>query len=177
MSAFDGRTLHPAVPGTADALRFAMGHFASSVTVVTAVAHGRLHAMTATAVCAVSLEPPLILVCVSHSSRFHAAIETADGWAVSILSESQVGLARHFSRRGRPLETQFDGIDHIPAPVSGSPVLTGCLVWLDCRTRSIHDGGDHSIVVGELLAVSAESAPAGPLTYYRGLYREGPPDT
>ena len=177
MSGLDARVPDSAVGGTADALRFAMGHFASSVTVVTALAHGRRHAMTATAVSAVSLEPPLILVCVSHTSRFHAAIHAAEGWAVSILSASQAGLARHFSRRGRPLETQFDEIEHVPAPVSGAPILTDCLVWLDCRTYAIHEGGDHSIVLGELMAVSAESAAAGPLTYYRGLYHEGPPDS
>ncbi len=173
MSVSDGRAPRAAVDGTPDALRFAMGHFASSVTVVTALADGKRHAMTATAVSAVSLEPPLILVCVSHSSRFHAAIQAADGWAVSILSASQAGLARHFSRRGRPLDTQFDAIEHVPAPVSGAPILAGCLVWLDCRTHAIYPGGDHSIVVGELSAASAESASAGPLTYYRGFYHEG----
>ena len=75
------------VPGSADALRHVMGHFASGVTIATALHHGIKHAMTATAVCSVSLEPPLVLVCVSKSSRFHGAISqgqilvlvTADG--------------------------------------------------------------------------------------------------
>ncbi len=162
------------VEGSADALRFAMSHFPSGVTVVTALVDGMAHAMTATAVCAVSLQPPLILVCVGHSSRFHAAIRSVDRWAVSILTDRQASLAKHFSRRGRALETQFDGIDHAPAPYSGAPVLAGCLVWMDCRTHAIHDGGDHSIVVGELLAVSEESAPAHPLSYYRSFYHVGP---
>ena len=153
-----------------------MSHFASGVTVVTALADGRRHAMTATAVCAVSLEPPLILVCVSHTSRFHSAVRAADGWAVSILADSQSELARHFSRRGRILETQFDGIDHDPAPHSGAPVLRGCLVWMDLRTHAVHDGGDHDIVVGELMATGPEAAPGGPLTYYQGFYHRGPGD-
>ena len=160
-------------PTSADALRFAMSHFASSVTVVAAKANDRLHAMTATAVCAVSLEPPLILVCVAHTSRFHAAVTAVDGWAVSILADAQAPLARHFSRRGRDLATQFDGVAHRPAPYSGAPILLDCLVWLDCRTYAIHDGGDHDIVVGRLMASGSESAGAGPLTYYRGVYHGG----
>jgi flavin reductase len=155
-----------------------MSHFASGVTVVTALAGHRAHAMAATAVCAVSLEPPLILVCVSHTARFHAAVTSTDHWAVSILADDQSALARHFSRRGRALETQFDDVAHHPAPISGAPVLDGCLVWLDCRTHAVHDGGDHSIVVGELLATGSgsgdESAAPPPLTYYRGLYHVGP---
>ena len=62
-----------------------MGHFSSSVTVVTAISGGQAHAMTATAVSSVSLEPPLILVCVGHASRFHDAVLAAGSWAVSIL--------------------------------------------------------------------------------------------
>lgn len=164
----------PTMQGSGDALRFAMSHFSSSVTVVTALAGGQKHAMTATAVCAVSLEPPLILVCVSHVSRFHAAITSTDHWAVSILSDSQVDVARHFSRRGRRLETQFDAVAHTTAPVSGAPILSGCLVWMDCRTSAVHDGGDHSIVVGELLAVGSEAEESAPLTYYRGVYHLSP---
>lgn len=150
-----------------------MGHFASSVTVVTALAGGHAHAMTATAVSSVSLEPPLLLVCVGHASRFHAAVLAAGSWAVSILTAAQEPLARHFSRSGRPLATQFDGISHFPAPSSGAPVLTDCLVWLDCRTHGVYDGGDHSILVGRLMAASRQAALAAPLTYYRGSYSVG----
>ncbi len=161
------------VPGTAEALRHAMGHFSSSVTVVTAISGGQAHAMTATAVSSVSLEPPLILVCVGHASRFHDAVLAAGSWAVSILAADQAPLARHFSRRGRSLATQFDGVDHVPAPKSGAPVLTGCLVWMDCRTFAAYDGGDHTILVGELVATSREAAPKPPLSYYQGSYNVG----
>ncbi len=161
------------VPGSAEALRHVMGHFASGVTVVTALAGGQKHAMTATAICSVSLEPPLILVCVGHSSRFHDAVLSSGSWAVSILTSGQEPLARHFSQRGRPLATQFDGIAHSSAPKSGAPVLTDCLVWLDCRTREAYDGGDHTILLGELVAAGEQAAFAPPLTYYRGSYSVG----
>lgn len=165
------------IPASADALRHAMGHFSSSVTVVTARSGGRAHAMTATALSSVSLEPPMVLVCVSRSSRFHSAVLEAGAWAVSILTADQEPLARHFSRRGRPLDTQFDGIAHFAAPVSGAPVLTDCLVWLDCRTHATYDGGDHTILLGELAAASRQAAAAAPLTYYRGSYSGGPDAT
>lgn len=163
------------VPGSPDALRHVMGHFASGVTIATALHHGVKHAMTATAVCSVSLEPPLVLVCVSKSSRFHGAIMKAENWCLSLLTVSQEPLARHFSNRGRDLLSQFDNVPHNPSPLSGSPLIDGALAWLECTTYSIHDGGDHTIVVGEIVRASGlpsdddPNAPA-PLTYYRGAY-------
>jgi flavin reductase (DIM6/NTAB) family NADH-FMN oxidoreductase RutF len=163
------------VAGSAEALRHVMGHFASGVTIVTAVLDGVRHAMTATAVCSVSLEPPLILVCVSKVSRFHAAITDAEAWAVSLLAAGQDPIARHFANRGRDLVTQFDLVPHRLAPYSRAPLIDGALAWLDCTTFATHDGGDHTIVVGEVIAASGMSevddpATAGPLTYYSGSY-------
>jgi flavin reductase len=164
-----------AVAGSADALRHVMTHFSSGVTVVTALLKGVKHAMTATAVSSVSLEPPLILVCVSRSSRFHAAIMEADTWCVSLLSADQEPVARHFANRGRDLLSQFDHVPFTPSPKSGTPLIDGALAWMECVTYGRHDGGDHTIVVGELVQASG-SVPIGaaewkaPLTYYQGTY-------
>jgi flavin reductase len=163
------------VPGSPDALRHVMGHFASGVAVATALHHGIKHAMTATAVCSVSLEPPLVLVCVSKSSRFHAAITKAKYWCLSLLTVDQEELARHFSNRGRDLLTQFDSVSHTPSPLSGTPLIDGALSWLECTTYGMHDGGDHTIVVGQLRRASglpSDDDPNAqpPLTYYRGAY-------
>lgn len=152
------------------ALRSALSHFAAGVTVVTTRWQGVAHAMTATAFCSVSLDPPLVLVCVGHASRFHAAVTAAGVWAVSMLAAGQEPLARRFSRRGRDLLTQFDGVGTEPAPVSGAPILTGVLTWLDCRTVDQHVAGDHTIVVGEVLRVGDEEPLGAPLAYYRGNY-------
>jgi flavin reductase len=163
------------VAGSADALRHVMGHFSSGVTIVTALRQGIKHAMTATAVCSVSLVPPLVLVCVSRSSRFHEAITEADAWCVSLLSADQVRLARHFANKGRDLLSQFDHVAHTPSPLSGTPLIDGALAWMELVTYGQHDGGDHTIVVGEL--VNAGGPPPGnsrrlraPLTYYQGTY-------
>jgi flavin reductase (DIM6/NTAB) family NADH-FMN oxidoreductase RutF len=164
-----------AVAGSAEALRHVMAQFASGVTVVTALRQGVKHAMTATAVCSVSLEPPLILVCVSRTSRFHAAIMEADTWCVSLLSADQVQLARHFANRGRDLLSQFDHVRFTPSPKSGTPLIDDALAWMECVTYGRHDGGDHTIVVGELVQTSGPGPlePAerkAPLTYYQGTY-------
>jgi flavin reductase len=166
------------VPGSADALRHVMGHFASGVAIATALHHGIKHAMTATAVCSVSLEPPLVLVCVSKSSRFHAAVTKARCWCLSLLTVDQEGLARHFSNRGRDLLSQFDRISHTPSPLSGTPLIDGALGWLECTTYGMYDGGDHTIVVGQLARASglpSDDDPNArpPLTYYRGAYFSG----
>jgi flavin reductase (DIM6/NTAB) family NADH-FMN oxidoreductase RutF len=159
------------VAGSADALRQVMARFISGVTIVTADYDGTPHAMTATAVSSVSLDPPLILVCVSRASRFHQAITMADSWCVSILAGDQEHLARHFSNRGRDLLSQFDGVPHSIAEVSGAPILDGVLAWLDCTTYARYDGGDHTIVVGRVERASADETGSDvPLTYYQGSY-------
>jgi flavin reductase len=163
------------VPGSQDALRHVMGHFASGVTIATTLHHGIKHAMTATAVCSVSLEPPLVLVCVGKASRFHGAILKAENWCLSLLTVHQEPVARHFSSSGRDLLSQFDHVPHTPSPLSGTPLIDGALAWLECTTYGRHDGGDHTIVVGEIVRASGlpsdddPNAPP-PLTYYRGAY-------
>ena len=131
--------------------------------------------MTATAVSSVSLDPPLILVCVSRASRFHAAITKASGWCVSFLASDQEAVARHFSNRGRDLFSQFDGVPHKVAAASGSPVIGGAVAWLDCTTYAAYDGGDHTIMVGRVVEaglprLSDERGGGRPLTYYQGTY-------
>ena len=151
-----------------EALRQAMTRLSAGVCVVTASWQGRLHAMTATAVCSVSIEPPLLLVCVGRASRFHAAILGAAAWGVSVLAEDQADVARHFADRGRDLLTQFDPVPHTRGTATGAPLVDGALAWLECGTWATHDGGDHTIVVGRVL--DGAGGPGGPLTYFRGRY-------
>lgn len=147
-----------------------MSRFASGVAVVSAQWQGSLHAMTATALCSVSLEPPLVLTCVGRRSRFHPALLGSGAWGVSVLAREQDHLARHFSDRTRDLTTQFDAVPHRRGEHTGAPLVEGALAWLECRTVAVHDGGDHSIVIGQVLDASASTAAELPLTYYRGSY-------
>lgn len=150
-----------------DEFRSAMSRFASGVTVASAVLDDVDHAMTASAFTSVSLDPPLVLICVDKSARFHQAIALTRTWAVSVLGDSQVEAARWLATRGRPLPGQLDGLPHRRGVESGAALLDGALCWLECRTWEIYDGGDHSIVVGQVL--SLEIGEEGePLVYFRG---------
>ena len=150
--------------------RRAAGQFASGIVVVTTPGG---HAMTVSAFASVSLDPPLVLFCAEKIARFHDAILAESSWAVSILAQDDEKTARWLATRGRPLDGQLGGVAHHPGPVTGAPVLDGALAVLECRTAAVHDGGDHSIIVGQVAAVAGPQNPpsGGPLVHYAGAYR------
>lgn len=150
--------------------RLAMGRFATGVTVVTTVDADHQHAMTASAVASVSLEPPLLLVCVEREARFHDAIAESSFFGVSILAEHQRGTAQWLATRGRPLHGQLDRVPHSIGPVTGTPLLDGAMARLECRVTDVHPAGDHSIVVGEVVGVDLETDSGAALLYYRSRY-------
>lgn len=159
---------------TPELLRSVMAEFSSGVTVVSTHWRGADHAITATAFCSVSLEPPLVLVCVGKASRFHSVITEADGWAVSLLSHVQGWVGRHFADSGRDLSTQFSRVPHNRAARSRAPLPLGSRGWLDCTTYARHDGGDHTIVVGRVVEVGRPADLEAPLTYHRATYSDTP---
>jgi flavin reductase (DIM6/NTAB) family NADH-FMN oxidoreductase RutF len=154
--------------------RRAAGRFASGIVVVT-TASG--HAMTVSAFASVSLDPPLVLFCAEKIARFHDAVLASGSWAVSIVGEDAEKTARWLATRGRPLEGQLEGLAHHPGPATGAPVLDEALAVLECVTTAVHDAGDHSIIVGLVVAVSVPAdSPSGgpsggPLVHYSGAYR------
>lgn len=154
------------------AFRRAMGRFASGVCVIGARIGKTDHAMTASAVTSVSLEPLLVLVCVETDARFHDVITEVDGWGVSVLGASARPAAVWLSTQGRPLHGQLDRVPHRRGPLTGAPLLLQALATLECRTSAIHPGGDHSIVVGEVLDVAFGTEDAAALLHYRGEYRQ-----
>jgi flavin reductase (DIM6/NTAB) family NADH-FMN oxidoreductase RutF len=164
-----------AAPGraliAADEFRAVMGRFATGVAVVTCVQDGFDHAMTANSFTSVSLDPPLVLVCVENDSRFHEAIGQAGSWAVSILNAGQRGRARWFATRGRPLVGQFDSTPTTRSDLTGSLLLDGALAVLECRTTAVHPAGDHDIVVGEVLGLRLPHPEGEPLLYFRSGFR------
>jgi len=151
------------------AFRRAAGRFPGGIVIVTTSAG---HAMTVSAFASVSLEPPLVLFCAQKIARFHDAVLAAGAWGVSILAEDREKIARWLATRGRPLDGQLDEIPHHPGAVTGAPLLDGALALLECRTFAVYDGGDHSIVVGQVVAVDgpADSPDFGPLVHYAGGY-------
>lgn len=156
----------------ADVARFrrAMARYASGVTVVTTAVAGVDHAMTANAFTSVSLEPLLVLVCVEREARFHDAVVEAGVWGVCVLDESARPSSQWLATRGRPLHGQLDRVPHRKGPMTGVALLEQSLATLECRTTDVHVAGDHSIVVGEVLAIELPDSPSGPLLYHRGAY-------
>jgi flavin reductase (DIM6/NTAB) family NADH-FMN oxidoreductase RutF len=150
--------------------RRAAARFVTGVTVVSTRVGGTDHAMTANAFTSVSLDPVLVLVCVEQEARFHDAIEVAGVWGVSVLDESARAVSQWLATRGRPLHGQLDRVPHHRGEVTGVPLMDQSLAAFECRTTALYPGGDHSIVVGEVVGVELPDSPARPLVYHRGSY-------
>jgi 3-hydroxy-9,10-secoandrosta-1,3,5(10)-triene-9,17-dione monooxygenase reductase component len=158
-----GETALPAI----DTARFrqVLGHFATGVTIVTASVGSEPGGLTVNAFASVSLDPPLVLFCVTKVSSTWPRIRDAGDFCVNVLADDQEDIARVFSESG---VDRFRGIGW-KAAESGAPVIAGVLAWLDCTVETEHDGGDHLIVVGRVrdLEVAREGEP---LIFYRGGY-------
>lgn len=151
--------------------RDVMARFATGVAVVTCQVDGTDHAMTANSFTSVSLDPPLVLVCVDEESRFHEAVTRADTWAVSILAEHQTGRARWFATSSRPIPGQFDTTPTRRGGLSGALLLDGALATVECRTHARHPGGDHTILVGEVLGLQLDDPEGRPLVWFGHGFR------
>jgi len=153
-----------------DLFRRAMGRFATGVAVLTTHTRDLDHAMTASALSSVSLDPLLLLVCVEREARFHDAVIDAGVWGISVLSAHDRPGADWLATRGRPLHGQLDRIAHHRGPETGVALLDSALSTFECRTTAVHLAGDHSIVVGEVVSVTTTVHPGEALLYYRGRY-------
>ncbi len=152
--------------------RRAVGRFATGVCVVSTVHDGLDHAMTANAFTSVSLEPPLVLMCVEQEARFHDAVVAGGTWGVSVLDATARAASAWLATRGRPLQGQLDRIPYHRGRHTGAALLDQALAWLECRTQDIVTAGDHSIVVGRVLSSRVGRDGTGPLLYFRSGYRE-----
>jgi flavin reductase (DIM6/NTAB) family NADH-FMN oxidoreductase RutF len=155
---------------TSKDFRSAVGSFATGVTVVTTRGEEHAYGMTANAFSSVSLDPPLVLVCVISQSEGSEHIRRNGCFAVNVLKADQEPLSRYFASRERPRgRDAFGEVPHRVA-ASGSPVLEGAIGYLDCRLHTSHDAGDHEIFIGEVLELGFD--PEGePLVFHGGRYK------
>jgi len=155
-------------PGIDPALfRSVLGRFASGVTVVTARDRDRNdHGMTVSAFCSLSLEPLLVLICVEHNTVLHGVLADTNQFAVNMLSSSQESISRRFSEQ---IDDRFDGIGYMRG-ITGCAILGGVLAYLECDIEARYPGGDHTILVGRVIAAAAHKG--SPLLYYRGGYAQ-----
>jgi flavin reductase (DIM6/NTAB) family NADH-FMN oxidoreductase RutF len=155
------------MPISEDEFRSALSRFPSGVTVVTTKdASGRFHGITVSAFSSVSLDPPLVLICIERDAYSHQAFLESGVFAVNFLSSSQSELSERFAS---PLDDKFEKVDFTLGDL-GLPLLAGCLVNLECKVRNTGDGGDHTIFIGEV--ESARVNDGDPLLYFRSDYRE-----
>ncbi len=145
--------------------RSVLGHFATGVTVVTALDGGEPVGVAANSFTSVSLDPPLVLFCVSHTSSTWPRIERAGKFAVNMLGEHQEEVSRVFAQRGAD---RFGAVAwHVG--VAGSPVLDDAIAYVDCTIEAQHRAGDHEIVVGRVVDLGMIEG-SRPLLFYRGRY-------
>lgn len=160
-------TTHPG----ADSFRAAIARLPAGVAVVSTAWRGIDHAMTASSVASVSLEPPLLLFCVHVDARFREVLEDTDLWAVSVLGDDGAAVADWLASPGRPAVEQLARVPFTRGEQTGAALVDGAAAWFECRTHTIHAAGDHDIVVGEVLS-SVQGVPdAGGLVHFRGRLR------
>lgn len=166
MHAANGHAI-PAVVAPCDSLVFrqTIGHFATGVTVITTSVGDRAFGMTASAVSSLSLDPPMLVVCVNRNAPTHEAITRSDHFVVNVLALAQEPLARHFAT---PSDDKFAGVPLIFGR-HGMPVLAGCVANFECGVESVATGGTHTIFVARVFSAMAEEG-RKPLLYYRGEF-------
>ncbi len=146
-------------------LRDVLGNFVTGVTVVTTLdGEGQPRGFTANSFTSVSLDPPLVLVCIAKDASTFEHFRSASGYAVNILAESQRELSGHFASRR---DDKFDGVSWFRGP-AGNPLLPGVVAWLDCTLHQQVDAGDHLVLIGRVEAL--DHTALSPLGYCRGAY-------
>ena len=152
---------------TPEEFRRACARYATGVAIATVSGNGGTpHGLTVNSFTSVSLEPPLLLVCIAKTATAYSSFLAANGFAINILREEQIDLSQHFASS---LPERFEGIDWREGRY-GAPVLEGVLAVLECAMHGSFDAGDHTVFVG--LAESVESFEGVPLLYFASAYRK-----
>jgi flavin reductase (DIM6/NTAB) family NADH-FMN oxidoreductase RutF len=148
----------------AAATKAILEHFPYGLYVVTVTHDGEEHGMTANWITQASFEPPMLAVAIENSSRTIGLIRDAHHFAVSLLTTEQRDLAGKLGRSSEQAPQKLRGVKTKPAPVAQTPVLTDAVGWVECRAVASLPAGDHTLVLGEILAAGVENGDAVPLT-------------
>jgi flavin reductase (DIM6/NTAB) family NADH-FMN oxidoreductase RutF len=150
-----------------DVFKRVLARFASGVTVITAFDDGALHGATASAFCSLSLNPPLILVCLDMRSNTRVLIDQAGVFGVNILADAQRWHSDLFAKK-QITDADLARVSHRHSP-HGMPILDDVIAYLECKVHAKYPGGDHEIYVGEVLDGGLKTG--RPLMYFEGKYR------
>ena len=149
------------------AFREALSHLAGGVVIVTTRGEdGEPRGMTATAVCSVSLAPPLVMACMSHEAATYHAVEQSGVFALNVLPATAERLARRFASSDTD---KFSGLGFATGE-TGAPLLADALAHCDCIVERSVPAGDHTIFIGRVIGVARHEGPKAPLLYFRGTY-------
>ena len=163
---------HTPIPGDPESaarartFRDVLGLFASGVTVVTSISDGTPVGMTCQSFSSVSLEPPLVMFCPARTSRAWPTMQRAGFFCVNFLAADQAEISQAMATKGTD---KYDGIAWRPA-TTGAPLLEGVIGVVDCTVQSVHEAGDHYVVLGRVRELGFGEADRKPLLYYRGGY-------
>jgi flavin reductase (DIM6/NTAB) family NADH-FMN oxidoreductase RutF len=155
------------LPVSAEDFRATLRRFATGITVVTTVLEGRRKGFTANAFSSVSVDPPMVLICVNRLSRTHSLIAEAGSFCINILRLEQREVAVRFASRATV--EPFAGLACRAGP-TGSPIIENSLAYLDCTLTEEHSAGTHTIFLGSVVACG--SADGSPLGYFNAEYRD-----
>ena len=147
--------------------RSVLGRLPTGVVVITGGEPQRPSGLVVGSFMSVSLEPPLVAVCVAKTSTSWPAIETGGHFCANVLAQGQEALARQFAASGGD---KFRGVSFSPAPASGAPLLEQVAAWIDCRIYERYEAGDHWLVLGEVLELSGVGD-GGALVFHSGSFR------
>jgi len=156
------------VRSAVDGARFrqVLGHFPTGVTVITAAGPDGPAGLAVGSFFSVSLDPPLVAFCAAKTSSSYPKVEAAGHFVVNVLGDDQEDVCRVFAGKG----DKFAGLGYRPSPGSGAPVINDVLAWIDCDIDTVHEAGDHWIVVGHVRELEVGDESGGPLVFYRGGY-------
>jgi len=160
--------------------RRALGAFATGVTIIT-VSHespgeaSKIEGMTANAFTSVSLDPPLVLVCVDHDARTHAHLHARKRFGINVLAESHAAISKYYADPARTPSLTHDRAEaeagaRFSHTQHGTPILDGAIAYLECRLQTTYEAGDHTIFIAEVEEVVVREGE--PLIWFRGRYRK-----
>jgi flavin reductase (DIM6/NTAB) family NADH-FMN oxidoreductase RutF len=159
-------------PVSSEEFRRACGRFATGVTIAGVLdARGTPHGLTVSSFTSVSLQPPLILICLGHAVSVIEMFREADFFGLSVLAEGQRHLSERFARKG---EDRFDGVEWHPGQ-NGAPLIAGALAQIECAIEQRVAAGDHDIFIGRM--VHASVAEGTPLIHFASRYRRLSPES
>ncbi|GAA4719159.1 flavin reductase family protein [Nocardioides conyzicola] len=152
--------------------RDVLGRFASGVTVVTTTSGGEPVGMTCQSFSSVSLDPPLVLFIPAKSSRSWPLIQRSGKFCVNFLAADQAELSNTMASRG---VDKFGDVKWTPSTETGSPILEGSLAHVDCTIETVHEAGDHYVVIGRVVDLNTDEVDGDPLLFFQGKYRTTDP--